>query len=121
MRAKLPSTQGIWPAHWMLPTSGGWPPEIDIMELLGHEPTRVYMTHHWGTWPNVQSDGGSFAGPDFSQDLHTFAIEWAASYIIEDDAFTVLEGPGELVRFTNYPTAEIIAAERRIIREGEPR
>jgi beta-glucanase (GH16 family) len=76
VRAKLPSTQGMWPAHWMLPADGGWPPEIDIMELLGHEPNKVYMTHHWGTWPNVQSHGGSFTGPDFSQDFHCFAIEW---------------------------------------------
>jgi beta-glucanase (GH16 family) len=76
VRAKLPSTQSLWPAHWMLPSSGGWPPEIDITELLGHEPTRVYMTHHWGTYPNVQSDGGSYSGPDFSQDFHTFAVEW---------------------------------------------
>jgi beta-glucanase (GH16 family) len=79
--AKLPSTQGLWPAHWTLPTSGAWPPEIDIMELLGHEPTRVYMTHHWGQWPNVQSHGGSFPGPDFSQDFHTFAIEWSPTRI----------------------------------------
>lgn len=81
VRAQLPSTQGIWPAHWMLPASGHWPPEIDIMELLGHEPTRVYMTHHWGTWPNVFSDGGSFSGPDFSQGYHTFAIEWTPDRI----------------------------------------
>ncbi|HQL54939.1 MAG: family 16 glycosylhydrolase [Phycisphaerae bacterium] len=76
VRAKLPSTKGIWPAHWMMPDAGGWPPEIDIMELLGHEPTRVYMSHHWGTWPDVQTDTGSYVGPDFSQDYHVFAVEW---------------------------------------------
>ena len=76
MRAKLPSTQGIWPAHWMMPTSGGWPPEIDIMELLGHAPQAVYMTHHWGTWPNVQSHGGVYIGPNFAADYHTFALDW---------------------------------------------
>ncbi|MBI5865238.1 MAG: glycoside hydrolase family 16 protein [Planctomycetes bacterium] len=81
VRAKLPSTRGLWPAHWMLPDSRQWPPEIDIMELLGHEPTRVYMTHHWGTWPQVQSDGGSYSGPDFSADFHTFAIEWSPTRI----------------------------------------
>ena len=81
VRAKLPSTQGIWPAHWMMVDSGGWPPEIDIMELLGHDPTRVYMTHHWGVWPDVQSDGGNWVGPDFSQGYHTFAIEWTPDRI----------------------------------------
>ncbi|MCP4248902.1 MAG: family 16 glycosylhydrolase [bacterium] len=76
VRGKLPSTQGIWPAHWMMVAQGIWPPEIDIMELLGHEPNAVYMTHHWGSWPNVQSHGGRFVGPDFSVGFHTFAIEW---------------------------------------------
>lgn len=76
VRARCPSTRGIWPAHWMLPDSRQWPPEIDIMELLGHEPTRVYMTHHWGQWPNVQSHGGNYNGPNFSQGFHTFGVEW---------------------------------------------
>ncbi len=79
--AKLPGTQGIWPAHWMLPDSREWPPEIDIMELLGHDPDRVYMTHHWGQWPNVQSNGGSFIGPDFTAGFHEFAVEWSPNRI----------------------------------------
>src|SRR3954464_10612678 len=53
VRAKLPKGQGIWPAIWMMPTDnryGNWPNsgEIDIMELLGHEPQRVHGTLHWG-------------------------------------------------------------------------
>ncbi len=79
VRAKLPATRGLWPAHWMLPDSREWPPEIDIMELLGHEPTRVYMTHHWGTWPDVRSNGGSYSGPDYSAGFHTFSVEWSPS------------------------------------------
>lgn len=76
IRARLPKTQGIWPAIWMLPQGGGWPPEIDIMELLGHEPNTVYMTNHWGTWPNVQNQSTPFTGPDFSEEYHVFACEW---------------------------------------------
>ncbi len=76
VRAILPWTQGMWPAHWMLPSSGAWPPEIDIMEMLGHAPQAVYMTHHWGTWPDVQSDGGVYIGPVFAADYHTFGLEW---------------------------------------------
>ncbi len=76
MRARLPKTKGMWPAYWMLPAAGQWPPEIDIMEMLGHQPYKVYMTHHWGTWPNVQSEGGFYIGPDFSEDFHTFTADW---------------------------------------------
>ena len=52
-RAKLPKGQGIWPALWMLGNNIGttaWPAcgEIDMMELLGHEPQKIYSTIHWG-------------------------------------------------------------------------
>ena len=78
MRAKLPGTQGIWPAFWMLRNSGGWPPEIDIMELLGHQPSTMYFTNHWGVYPTTHTwDTKSFTGPNFTSDYHTFAVEWA--------------------------------------------
>jgi beta-glucanase (GH16 family) len=77
--ARLPSTQGIWPAHWMLGESFpriGWPRcgEIDIMELLGHDVDTVYFSRHWGN-PYTHR-GSSFSGPDFSQGFHTFALHW---------------------------------------------
>jgi beta-glucanase (GH16 family) len=75
-RLKLPRTQSLWPAFWLLPQDGTWPPEIDIMELLGHEPNKVYFTNHWGVYPNNQNYGTSFTGPDFSQDFHTFTVDW---------------------------------------------
>jgi hypothetical protein len=76
IRAKLPGTQGIWPAMWMLPTNGSWPPEIDIMEMLGNAPNKVYMNHHWGPRSRKQQDQSDFAGPDFTTDYHVFALEW---------------------------------------------
>jgi beta-glucanase (GH16 family) len=75
MRATLPKTQGIWPAFWLLPYNR-WPPEIDIMEFLGHDVDTVYFTNHWGTSPNVASQGSSFSGPDFSAGPHVYACEW---------------------------------------------
>jgi beta-glucanase (GH16 family) len=81
-RARVPSGQGIWPAIWMMPTGstyGGWPAsgEIDIMELIGRAPRTVYGTLHYG---NPQEfAGGKYTlpvGQTFSDDYHTFAIEW---------------------------------------------
>lgn len=81
-RMKIPSTSGVWPAFWMLPTDspyGGWASsgEIDIMESVNIANT-VHGTIHYGSpWPNNQSNGGSVNnGTDFSQDFHEYAIEW---------------------------------------------
>ena len=96
VRARTPEGQGLWPAIWMLPTDwvyGGWAAsgEIDIMELLGHQPQVVYGTlHYGGEWPNNQSSGENTAWGthgytlqqgDFADDFHVFAIEWEAEEI----------------------------------------
>ncbi len=79
---KLPSTQGIWPAFWMLPTNspyGGWAAggEIDIMEAVNIATTVHGTIHFGGQWPNNTSAGGQYGpGIDFSQDFHTFTVEW---------------------------------------------
>lgn len=80
-RAKLPIGQGIWPAIWMLSAGkyGDWPKsgEIDIMELIGKEPSTVYGTLHYGS-PH-ELNGGSYMlqdGSTFADDYHLFAVEW---------------------------------------------
>ena len=76
VRARLPKTKGIWPAHWLLPEDGAWPPEIDITELLGHDPRTVHMSNHYGTAAKHEEQTSHFTGPDYSDDFHTFAVEW---------------------------------------------
>lgn len=81
VRAKLPGTKGLWPAIWLLPADGSWPPEIDVMELLGHLPRRDFMTFHWGTRRAQQQDQSKFDGPDFTADYHIFSMEWSPGQI----------------------------------------
>ncbi len=84
VRAKLPKGQGIWPAIWMMPTDdslyGGWPKcgEVDIMELLGNNPSKVYQTLHYGkNSTDVQSQGTkTLTKGDFSSGYHIFSVEW---------------------------------------------
>jgi beta-glucanase (GH16 family) len=88
-RIRLPEGQGIWPAFWMLPTDevyGGWPRsgEIDIMEMVGHEPATVHGTIHFGEpWPNNSFTGNSYtlSQGKFSDNFHEFAIEWGVGVI----------------------------------------
>ena len=83
IRCKVPSGKGLWPAFWLLPEPLAWPPEIDVLEILGHQPNKVYMTHHFRTQQGEhKSHGGSWAGADFSADFHEFAIEWSPDAII---------------------------------------
>lgn len=80
-RMKLPKGQGIWPAFWMLSTEnkyGGWPNsgEIDIMELLGHEPNIVHGTVIYGPPYSSFTEIFTLASGDFSDDFHLIALEW---------------------------------------------
>ena len=79
---RLPSTPGIWPAFWLLPTSspyGTWAAsgEIDVMESVNFA-DRIYGTIHYGApFPGNVSAGGQYApGTDFSQNFHTYTLEW---------------------------------------------
>ena len=81
-RMKLPSTPGVWPAFWMLPTDspyGTWAAsgEIDIMESVNYA-DRIYGTLHYGsTWPNNSHDGPRLQdGTDFSDNFHTYRVDW---------------------------------------------
>lgn len=87
VRARLPVGQGIWPAIWMLPTDytyGGWPKsgEIDIMEMLGHETSRVYGTIHFGDPHGSAGEQYDLQdGTTFADDYHIFAVEWEPAEI----------------------------------------
>jgi len=73
MRARIPTGAGIWPSFWMLPSSGAWPPELDVMENIGN-PNTVYMTVHL---PNgSQSQCPYTSSTNFSTGYHTYALEW---------------------------------------------
>lgn len=76
--AKIPKGQGFWPAFWLYPEAG-WPPEIDIIEVLGSDTTRAYGT----TWDNTGtiSTQSQIYTVDLSLDFHTFAVAWQPGVI----------------------------------------
>jgi beta-glucanase (GH16 family) len=90
IRARLPKGKHLWPAFWMMPANseyGGWPRsgEIDIMEYRGQRPQQMLGTLHFGpAWDNKgQAGTGERNFPfDFSQDWHTFAIDWSPQQIM---------------------------------------
>ncbi len=76
IRAKLPAGNGLWPAFWLLPMSGKWPPEIDVFEVLGHDPTTLYTTVHTQEDGHHRYWGKPTKGPDLSRDFHLFGVDW---------------------------------------------
>jgi beta-glucanase (GH16 family) len=76
IRAQMPGGRGLWPALWLLPANGTWPPEIDVAEVIGHEPNRVHMTNHYGTKKDHRASQDSYIGPNFTTGYHTFTFEW---------------------------------------------
>ena len=75
MKAELPSGQGVWPAFWLLPADGSWPPELDVMEQVGGK--NVYETSH-----SVNSSGSNIATgfssyvPTNTTGFHTYGVLW---------------------------------------------
>lgn len=83
IRCRVPRGKGLWPAFWLLPEPLGWPPEIDVLETLGHDTRTIHLTHHWNDAQGMhQSDGKSWQGePDFASDFHVIAVEWSLESI----------------------------------------
>jgi beta-glucanase (GH16 family) len=95
MRAKLPATQGMWPAFWLLGDAcnsfnlyGGtvnWPDcgEIDIMEMIGGLTDRTgdytsYGTLHYRNALNF-NPAPSFSNRNakpLSEDFHVYTMDW---------------------------------------------
>lgn len=85
IRAALPEGQGMWPALWMLganlPTAG-WPScgELDMMEIIGSQPGRVYGTVHYasatGDHLQIGNSKALAGGAKFSEAFHVFSVVW---------------------------------------------
>jgi hypothetical protein len=77
MRAEFPTDKGVWPAFWLLPANGGWPPEIDVVEAYGtsdlysylHTTDNTHEAQYWSRQPTM------LAG------YHTYGVLWTKDTI----------------------------------------
>jgi beta-glucanase (GH16 family) len=81
MTAQLPRGRGLWPAFWLLPADDTWPPEIDVVETLGHTPGIDYTSIHTRD-PAMPRD---FTQPnrvaDTSAGFHSYGVDWGPQTI----------------------------------------
>jgi beta-glucanase (GH16 family) len=77
MRAKLPAGDGFWPAFWLLPADGSWPPEIDVMEWQGGQPRKVHTTVHFSD-RHSRNDSltATFEVRHLTSEYHVYAVDW---------------------------------------------
>lgn len=86
-RLKVPHGRGLWPAFWLNPQDGKWPPEIDIMEIVNNGRDTTQHSFHFlrGKAAKGAHEASSllnvrhaFApGLDYADDFHVFAVEWS--------------------------------------------
>lgn len=81
IRAKLPCSQGMWPAIWMLPPDmRKWPEdgEIDIMEHVGKTPGDIYATLHALNYVHTKNTqrGSILKVPTACSEFHTYQLDW---------------------------------------------
>lgn len=106
VRAKLPASQGTWPAIWMLGDSFstvGWPRcgEIDIMEQTGGDKETTLGTLHW--WNTAGSNNASYgtttAVANSTSEFHIYSLEWNENSLkihVDDVEFFAMNNSADL-------------------------
>ena len=96
IRAKLPCGQGTWPAIWTLGSHGEWPErgELDIMEQLGSDPSRITSVVHTSAGHAAQGVIGASRVNDACDQFHRYQMHWTADGVeFGVDGFSHLRYP----------------------------
>lgn len=88
-RMKFPGVKGLFTAFWMLPAdpSYSYQNEIDIVEILGYDPSQIWMTYSYNNRsqsfePNSGiGNNGDCAMKDYSQDFVRFGVDWEPTFV----------------------------------------
>lgn len=88
-RFKFPATQGFFTAFWMLPAdpSYNYKFETDILEMLGDDPTTMFMTYHYNnrssSYPvnSGKFHNGACATKDYSKSFVRMGLDWQPDHI----------------------------------------
>lgn len=105
VRAKLPCGVGTWPAIWTLGSGGRWPDdgEIDIMEQVGSDPTRILGTVH----TRVSAGPGTGSSTRLANPcaaFHNYQMTWTPDEIaIGVDGVIYYRYPNPGTGYTTWP------------------
>jgi beta-glucanase (GH16 family) len=96
IRARWSGGKGLWPAFWLLPATGKWPPEIDILEAHGDKPRTAYHSIHSNAVKATTKQGTI---PGTGRDFHVYGALWTArsiDYFIDGVKTATLPTPADM-------------------------
>jgi beta-glucanase (GH16 family) len=86
IRMQVPPGRGLWPAFWLNPQDGRWPPEIDVVEVVnnGRDTTRhSFHILHGGEPAGGEVESSRLdrhrryaPGIDYADGFHRYAVDW---------------------------------------------
>lgn len=80
--AQMPKGAGTAPAFWLLSASHQWPPELDVVEEIGQQPTDIVGTVHTKQTTQLGSARQFFqTTPDVTAGFHTYGVDWQVDKI----------------------------------------
>ena len=82
-RFKAPAGRGLWPAIWLLPASKESRPEIDLLEMIGQDPSELILHFHP---EDRDADSPSkrvrVSDPDLAGGWHTIGLSWTPGKLV---------------------------------------
>ncbi len=98
VRADMPTEQGVWPAFWLLPADGSWPPELDVVEMRGQDPNTVHVTAHSAASGSHTMDQTA-VNVASTEGFHTYGVLWDQDQIVwyfDDVAIAHADTPDDM-------------------------
>ncbi len=95
--AEMPAGAGTAPAFWLLAASHQWPPELDVVEEIGRQPTDIVGTVHTGAANNANPF--FLTTPDVTAGFHTYGVDWQADKItwyFDGKAYGAIATPSDM-------------------------
>lgn len=81
IRADMPENHGTWPAFWLLPVDGSWPPEIDVIEMRGQDPNQLVLTAH-SEASGEHTQARTVANVASTEGFHKYGLLWTPEELV---------------------------------------
>lgn len=98
IRADMPDDQGVWPAFWLLPEDGSWPPELDVVEMRGQDKNTVHTTVHSSATGQHTIESTAVNVPS-TDGFHNYGVLWDKDQIVwyfDDVAVARADTPADM-------------------------